>query len=125
MAASGADPARRHEPLEYYGRVGPVGQVFETLAPRLAGAGIAIVGLGMGGLAAYAQPGQQWEFIEIDPDVAAIAADTRYFHFLADAPTPIRGRTRRRAAGVVAGAARKLRVDRDGRVQLRLGAGAL
>ena len=84
------DPARRHEPLEYYGRVGPVGQVFETLAPRLAGAGVAVVGLGMGGLAAYAQPGQQWEFIEIDPDVAAIAADTRYFHFLADSPTPIR-----------------------------------
>ena len=44
----------------------------------------------MGGLAAYAQPGQHWEFIEIDPDVAAIAADTRYFHFLADARTPIR-----------------------------------
>ncbi len=84
------DPARRHEPLEYYGRVGPVGQVFATLAPRLAGAAVAIVGLGMGGLAAYAQPGQHWEFIEIDPDVAAIAADTRYFHFLADARTPIR-----------------------------------
>jgi SAM-dependent methyltransferase len=84
------DPSRRREPLEYYGRVGPVGQVFETMGRRLSGAGVAVVGLGMGGLAAYAQPGQRWEFIEIDPDVAAIAADTRYFHFLADAPTPIR-----------------------------------
>jgi hypothetical protein len=35
-------------------------------------------------LACYAQPGQRWVFYEIDPAVARIARDARFFTYLAD-----------------------------------------
>ena len=43
---------------------------------------VAAIGLGVGVLSAYAQPGQQWTFFEIDPAVERIARDDRYFTFL-------------------------------------------
>ena len=45
-----------------------------------------VVGLGAGGLACYGGPGQSWHFFEIDPLVAEIARDPRYFTFLRDCP---------------------------------------
>ena len=45
---------------------------------------MAAIGLGVGTLAAYAQPGQQWTFYEIDPAIERIARDERYFTFLDD-----------------------------------------
>lgn len=77
-------PERQREPVLYYAREGPVGQMFAALASRLASSEIAIVGLGAGGLAAYAEPGQTWTFYEIDDAVERIAR--RYFHYLADSP---------------------------------------
>src|SRR5258705_6878040 len=44
------DPARSSEPRTYYHRDGPIGQVIETLSPRLSRASIAVVGLGIGSL---------------------------------------------------------------------------
>jgi spermidine synthase len=41
---------------------------------------IGLVGLGVGELACYAEPGQSWTFHEIDPAVAMLAR--RHFHFL-------------------------------------------
>ncbi len=76
------DPERRGEPLTYYSRTGPIGQLFENLHTRIAQSDIAIVGLGAGTLACYAQPGQRWTFYEIDPVVATIASDRRYLSFL-------------------------------------------
>jgi hypothetical protein len=78
------DPARQREPLTYYHRTGPIGQVFSEMGPCIAGSDIAIVGLGAGTLACYAQPGQRWTFYEIDPAVAKIARDSRYFTYLRD-----------------------------------------
>jgi SAM-dependent methyltransferase len=76
------DRSRRDEPLVYYHRSGPFGQAFERL-PRLRDASdIAVVGLGVGSLGAYARPFQRWVFFEIDPAVERIARDQRYFHFL-------------------------------------------
>ena len=43
---------------------------------------VAVIGLGTGSLACYAQPGQDWTFYEIDPLVERIARDPRYFQFL-------------------------------------------
>jgi len=43
---------------------------------------IAVIGLGVGSLGAYARPSQRWVFFEIDPAVERIARDQRYFHFL-------------------------------------------
>ena len=78
------DPARRRQPLAYYHPSGPIGQTFLALEPRLRDAGIGVIGLGAGGLSAYARPGQQWTFYEIDPVVERIARDTRFFTYLRD-----------------------------------------
>lgn len=77
------DPGRRDEPLTYYHRKGPIGQVFESLAQGPARP-VAVVGLGTGTLAAYGRPGQEFDFYDINPEVARIARDPRYFYYLKD-----------------------------------------
>jgi SAM-dependent methyltransferase len=67
------------EPLAYYHREGPVGEVMSLLADR-PNQHIGVLGLGAGSIAAYAGPSRHVTFFEIDPDVQAIA--TRYFTFL-------------------------------------------
>jgi hypothetical protein len=83
-------PPWKGEPLAYYARSGPAGDLFEALAPRLSGARIAVVGLGAGSLAAYAKPGQDWTYYEIDPVVERIAEDPAFFTFLRDSAAPYR-----------------------------------
>ena len=68
------------EPLTYYHRNSPIAQVFATRTGMIKSVGA--VGLGTGTLAAYAEPGQQWTFYEIDPEVERIARDPRYFTHL-------------------------------------------
>ena len=79
-------PALSHEPSTYFTRSGPIGRVLEWIAPELdqPGSRVAILGLGAGTLASYARPGQSWTFYEIDPIVARIARDPRYFTYLRD-----------------------------------------
>jgi spermidine synthase len=80
------DPARRAEPLAYFHRLSPAGEVF-----RLLGSGFretAVVGLGAGALAAYGMPGTGMTFYELDPDVEALAR--RHFTFLSDSPARIK-----------------------------------
>ncbi len=77
-----ADPARSGEPLTYYHRCGPLGDVFSAWRRPEVGGRLAIIGLGVGSMAAYAEPGQHLTFYEIDPVVAQIAADPRYFTYL-------------------------------------------
>jgi hypothetical protein len=98
-------PAARREPLGYFHRAGPVGRVFDALGGSRKD--VAVVGLGAGTLAAYAQPGQRWTFYEIDPAVERLASDPRYFTYLADA------RERGADAGVVLGDARLRLRDSD------------
>ena len=69
------------EPLTYYHRDSPIAQIFTTRPAPIKSVGA--VGLGTGTLAAYAKPGQQWTFFEIDPEVERIARNTRYFTHLA------------------------------------------
>jgi hypothetical protein len=86
------DPSRQGEPLTYFTRTGPMGQVFsawnlqqsnqQDTSPKR----VAVLGLGVGTLAAYAQPGQDWTFYEIDPLVTQLAQNPTYFSFLANAP---------------------------------------
>ena len=78
------DPRRRREPLTYYTRSGPIGQVFDTFSGAAAKKDVAVVGLGAGSLSAYALPGQNWTFFEIDPAVVAIAQNSQLFSYLAD-----------------------------------------
>jgi hypothetical protein len=79
---------QRREPLSYYSRTGPLGDVFREL-PAPQGRAVAVVGLGTGATAAYGLPGERWTIYEIDPAVAQIARDPRYFTYLADSPARI------------------------------------
>ncbi len=78
------DPARRDEPLTYFHRTGPVGQLFalrnQVSPPRTVG----VAGLGIGSMASYARAGQAWTFWEIDPAVVRLADNPRFFTYLAD-----------------------------------------
>jgi hypothetical protein len=78
------DPQRRREPLSYYHPSGPVGDVFEAFNQAQPNPRVAVIGLGSGSMAAYAEPGQHFTFYEIDPAVARIAENPDYFTFLTD-----------------------------------------
>ena len=80
------DPARSQEPWTYYARSGPIGQLFAAIGPKWdrLGTRVAVVGLGAGTLAAYADPAQRWTFYEIDPAIERIARDPRFFTYLRD-----------------------------------------
>lgn len=83
------DEQARELPRSYYYPTGPIGQVFVALKDR-PGLRVGAVGLGAGTLAAYALPGQDWTYYEIDPDMLEIAKDTRLFWYLEDSKVPIR-----------------------------------
>jgi len=72
------DEAHSREPLSYYTKTGPIGQVFEELPAG----NVAIVGLGAGAMACYMRSGQALTYYEIDQSVKRIATDPRYFTFL-------------------------------------------
>ena len=84
------DPAQNGEPRTYYHRDGPIGQVITTLSPHLSGGSIGVVGLGVGSLAAYSQPGQTWTFHEIDPAVERIARSPEFFRYMSACGTRCR-----------------------------------
>jgi SAM-dependent methyltransferase len=88
--AQSLDPARRREPLTYYHRTGPLGQVFSVFSGPRAKQEVAVVGLGTGTIACYAQAGQHFTFYEIDPAMERIARDPRYFTYLSDCPAKVR-----------------------------------
>lgn len=78
-------PSRRREATTYYQRLSGVGLAFATLpdGPRR----IAVIGLGLGTIAAYGRPGDVIVFYEIDALVERVAR--RDFTFLADSPATI------------------------------------
>ena len=87
--AQSTDPAKRHDPVTYYYRSGPIGDVFRAFPPSPQRR-VAVLGLGAGGLASYAGAGEEWTFYEIDPDIARVASDTNYFTYLKDSPAKVR-----------------------------------
>src|SRR5262249_49382065 len=66
-------------------RTGPLGLVFAAIEEQKENRPIALIGLGTGTTAAYAQPGQDVVFYEIDAKVKAIAENEKYFTYLSDA----------------------------------------
>jgi hypothetical protein len=84
------DPAKRDQPLSYYHREGPFGQVFADRAASSGPLSVGLVGLGTGALVAYARPGDHWLAYEIDPVVDRLARDPRWFTYIHDAPVPLR-----------------------------------
>jgi SAM-dependent methyltransferase len=88
--AQSVDKARRREPLTYYHRTGPIGQAIAALDEVSPRSRVAVIGLGIGSLAAYGERGQRWTFYEIDPSIAALARDDRYFTFVRDSAADVR-----------------------------------
>jgi hypothetical protein len=74
------DPARSGEPLSYYYPGGSVSNVVDLLRSREKPERFAVLGLGTGTMAAYADASHHVRFYEIDPTVDTIAR--RYFTFL-------------------------------------------
>ena len=76
------DPNLHREPLSYFHRAGPLGEIFEAFNSNAFSRNVAVVGLGTGSMACYAQPHQHWTFYEINPAVISIAQNTEYFTYL-------------------------------------------
>lgn len=74
----------RPEGVTYYMKEGGMGRAVAALRERAGGrlASVAVVGLGTGSLACHAGPGEDWTFLEIDPEVIRIARDPALFRFL-------------------------------------------
>ena len=82
--------AYRLTPLSYYAASSPGGQVFDMLTKLQAQEPqkIAILGLGLGSTACFAQPNRDFVFYEIDPAIKRIAEDKNLFTFLSDCGSP-------------------------------------
>ena len=74
-------PTEPQSPLSYFHQRSPIGEVFEALAVTGCPLRVGIVGLGAGTLAAYARPGDHFEFYELDPAVIA-AVEGRHFSYV-------------------------------------------
>lgn len=74
------------DPVSCYHPNGPVSDVLGTSPGTRS---VAIVGLGVGGLAIYGGPGDTYTFYEIDPVVEELARDPRHFTLLSGAAADI------------------------------------
>lgn len=72
------------DPLTYYTRQGPLGDVFRSTSSLSARWNVGVIGLGAGAMACYATPQQHWTFYEIDPLVARLAKDPAMFTYYSD-----------------------------------------
>ena len=86
--AQARTPEGRRVPTSYYYPQSPLADVLLGVVPPRPGRRVGIVGLGTGGTAPYAGPGESWTYYEIDPLVERIARDTTWFTYLADAHSP-------------------------------------
>ncbi len=77
------------EPLTYYSRSGPIGDVFDRYQKDRDFDQVDVIGLGIGSLAAYGRPGQSFSFFEIDPAVVRIASNPELFTFLRDSRSDV------------------------------------
>jgi spermidine synthase len=82
------DPDLQRVPISYFHREGPLGQIFEAFNSNSVSPNVAIVGLGIGSMACYARPDQQWTFYEINPAVVRLAQTPEYFTYLQKCGVP-------------------------------------
>lgn len=81
-----ADGARRYEPSTYFARSGPIGRAFAAMPDA---SDVAVVGLGVGTIAAYGHVGQNLTFYEIDSDVVKVASNPKLFTYVKDSKANI------------------------------------
>ncbi len=84
------DEARRREPTAYFTEISGAGLVLLNYPRPADGLRIGILGLGIGTLAAYGQPGDTIRYYEINPAVTQLAeGEGDFFHFLQDCPCSV------------------------------------
>jgi hypothetical protein len=76
------DPALASIASSYYHASGPIGDVFSSVPSASSHSRVGVVGLGVGSVAVYRRPSQQWTFFEIDPAVERIARRDEFFTYL-------------------------------------------
>lgn len=76
------DSARATQPLSYYAQGSALHEGVSAALPVSRAASAAFIGLGSGAMACVLRDGDNATFIEIDPAVADIARDPRYFTYL-------------------------------------------
>jgi hypothetical protein len=89
--AQKTDPAARRDPVINFFPTGPAGDLLGPIAGRpgtdpaaLRPRRLGIIGLGIGGLTAYARPGDSWHYYELNPTIVKIAKE--HFTFLSTMP---------------------------------------
>ncbi len=82
--AQALDPHRRCQPLTYYTPETAIGQTITAVQARAPAVNMAVVGLGVGTMAAYVRPRDRMDYYEIDPAVIRLASDPKYYTFLSD-----------------------------------------
>lgn len=83
------DPARRREPISYYGAGSGLDLAVSRHPVRRRGGALDVgaVGLGAGTLAAWGHPGDVFRFYELNPQVVRLARSD--FSFLSDSPATV------------------------------------
>jgi SAM-dependent methyltransferase len=76
---------KRRLALTYYNKTGPIGEVVTEMQSRDPLVSIGIVGLGTGTMAAYANPGENMTYYELDEAVERMARNQHLFRYLSDA----------------------------------------
>jgi spermidine synthase len=71
-------------PISYYGKQGPIGQLFHAYKQHNDHWQVGIIGLGSGALGAYGKPNQHWRFYELNPAVIDMATTTEFFSYLSE-----------------------------------------
>jgi spermidine synthase len=88
------DPKRRNTPTVYFHKKSGIGLLLDNYPRGISRPGsslrVGIIGLGVGTLAAYGQPLDQFRYYEIDPAVIQLSlVDRPYFHFLQDSQATV------------------------------------
>ncbi len=83
--------AKQLLPTAYFTEQSGIGLALRHFPTRPAPLRVGVLGLGIGVLASYAQPGDEMTFYEINPEVIRLAeGEQNYFRFLADARGAVR-----------------------------------
>ncbi len=80
---SGTLPARR-EPYANYGRESGIGILLNELNKSTPPPNVAVIGLGAGVLAAYAQTGSFWNYYELNPSIVKAVIENKLFSYIQD-----------------------------------------
>jgi hypothetical protein len=81
----GRQYGEKSQPLTYYHRTGPVGDLVQETVRLHPNTKIGVVGLGTGSMAAYANRGQSFDFYEIDQLVVRLVEPPTHFTYLSEA----------------------------------------